>query len=180
MFFSSHLFAKDNVSKDLAMKVTSIEIEHTNPSMGPYEKIKTISLSNTTPHEEQFNKFLSDAKIFNITFQDYLNAHISKDKKILDQISKGVASTDRNKLNEGATISNLTISIKDQPSVRLSDLRYYSFSGYYYDFISYLAKNGSAYTQSSKHELKDEPKPVNVDDEMRSKRYEKNFQKTKK
>ncbi len=158
---SQNIFAKELKSKEVFVKINGIEIEHTNPSMGPHEKVKTIHLSNLNPHEDQFNKFLKEAKIFTYTFEEYLNAVIKKDQKILSQIAKGVESTDSNQLNQGATISNLTITLKDQPSVRLSDLRYYSFSGYYYDFISYLATKGTSHISSSKYELQEELKPIN-------------------
>jgi len=131
---------KNGVSKIL---VKSISIEHTNPSMGPHEKIRTFSLSNTPEHKSEFDTLLDKGTVFEFSFREFIRATLDNDRKVLDKVQAGKDKTDRNDLPEGGTISNLTIYLEDKGPVQLRDLRYYRLGGSYHAFISYLVQKGS-------------------------------------
>jgi hypothetical protein len=134
--------------------IQSIELIHTNPSMGPYERIISYSLTNTEAHETEFDRLLKESKINRkFDLETFLRAYKNKDKETIEKILKA----DYNgSLNEGQTISILKIALVGGVNVQISDLRTTQLSGYYPEFIRYLVKNGNRY-ESGENEL-----PFNV------------------
>lgn len=120
--------------------IQAIKLTHTNPSMGPYERIISYSLSNSEAHKAEFDQLLNDTKVNQIIdLESYLTAYKNKDKATIDQVFK--ANCQEN-LNSGETISILQITLVGGLDIKVSDLRQTRFSGYYADFIRYLVKNG--------------------------------------
>ena len=126
------------------IKLQSIELEHTNPSLGSDEKIITITLENSIETSERITEFL-DTSIINdaITIGEYIEAHINKDTVILSKVRPNFDSN--NKLNQGESISNLTFYFKNNiPSLEISDVyRRYCLTNFYDDFTKYMVENGS-------------------------------------
>ena len=138
------------MEKDIVLKY--VEIEHTNPSMGPYEKIVTITLYNKDPHTNHFRELLEKTKINGlVSLKQYIQFHIDKNT---DEIRKVRQAYKPESLNEGETISNLKFKLDSGGMVELSDLRYFRLSGYYRkDFLPVLVKHGSRYEQSDEDDL---------------------------
>jgi hypothetical protein len=130
--------------------IVYIELEHTKPSMGPYERIITISLANSPKAHVRINKFLSESIINNsITIGEYIEAHINKDTAILSQVRSNFDSN--KKLNQGENISNLTFYFKNYiPPLKILDVyRKYSITNFYGDFTRYMIENGTRSVSSN-------------------------------
>jgi hypothetical protein len=123
--------------------IQSIELKHTNPSMGPYERIITYSLTNSETHKVEFDQLL-EGTIVNGKFdlKTYLTAYKNKDRATIDEIFKADYKGD---LRSGETISKLNITLVGGVNIQVSDLRTTELSGSYADFIRYLVKNGYRY-----------------------------------
>lgn len=119
--------------------IQAIKLIHTNPSLGPYERIISYSLTNTEAHKTEFDQLLNESKINGFDLKTYLTAYKKKDKKTIEAVFeagyKGI-------LNEGETISILKITLAGGLDVQVSDLRKTQMSARYHDFIHYLVKNG--------------------------------------
>ncbi|MBL4649338.1 MAG: hypothetical protein JKY03_06360 [Aureispira sp.] len=120
--------------------IQAIKLIHTNPSMGPYERIVSYHLTNSEAHKAEFDQLLDGTKV-NEAFdlKIYLAAYKNKDKARIEHIFK---ANYNGRLNEGETISVLEITLVGGLDIRISDLRQTQLSGYYADFIRYLVKNG--------------------------------------
>lgn len=149
--------------------IQAIRLTHTNPSMGPYERIISYNLSNSETHKAAFDALEKGTKINGIfDLETYLTAYKNKDKETIDRILKADYKGD---LNVGQTISRLSITLKGGETLQISDLRRTKLSGYYADFIRYLVKNGhreeySANDMFSKIEIKESLKPSKRIDEI--------------
>lgn len=139
---------KANAQNNNNMKITSIELEHTNPSLGPYEEIITITLVNSKTHLEKVNEFIKKSQINNTTsLYKFLEANINNETKILIEVYKNAP---KGNLNEGESISNLTIELEGGKTIKLNDVyRNYSLTNFNPDFTSYMVKNGSRSTSNS-------------------------------
>lgn len=123
--------------------VTSIQLEHTNPSMGPYENIITISLANNPKTEARINQFLNEATINNVmSLGDYILAYRNNDEKLIQKVAS--AKNDGANLKVGTSISNLTFYFEDQQHpLKIKDVyRRYSITNFYDDFTKYIVENG--------------------------------------
>lgn len=120
--------------------IQSIKLTHTNPSMGPYERIISYSLNNSEVHQAAFNQLINKSTVNgNFDFQTFLTAYKTKDLATIDKIR----SADYNgALNQGQTISKLQITLKSGVVIEVPDLRTTRFSGYYPEFIRYLVEHG--------------------------------------
>ncbi len=128
------------LSSDL---IESISIEHINSSLGSREAIRTITLSNNATHKEQFAAFLSKAQVFDISFDQLIQAHIKKEEKVFERVRKKRSEIDSSQFTSGGIVSNFTIHLKNHPPLSIHDLRYYKLNKDYHSFIDYLAKHGS-------------------------------------
>ena len=125
------------------IKLKSFEIEHTNPSMGPHEKVVTISLSNKPPHTEHFHKLLMETQVNGmVSLKDYIEFHLTKNSEQLKKVYEAFKSGD---LNEGETISNLKFTLETGQTIEISDYkRRYSITGYYWkSFLPVLLEHGN-------------------------------------
>lgn len=119
--------------------IQSIELTHTNPSLGPYERTISYHLTNGEAHKTEFEQLLNESKINGFELKTFLTAYKNKDKNTIDSVFQ---ANYQGTLNEGATISILKITLIGGFEVQISDLRSTQLSGYYADFIRYLVKNG--------------------------------------
>jgi hypothetical protein len=124
------------------MKINSIELEHTNPSLGPYEEITIITLYNSKTHLETVNNFINNSQINNTTsLYNFLEANINNETKLLEEVYN---NTPKGELNEGEKISNLKIYLEGGKEIVLNDVyRQYSLTHFYPDFTSYMVEHGS-------------------------------------
>ncbi|MGH1336166.1 MAG: hypothetical protein ACRBFS_08565 [Aureispira sp.] len=129
------------------MYITTIELKHSNPSMGPHEHTITYTIQNQSSHEQEFEQLLQGSTINRSSFLDFLAAHQAKDQTTLQAI---FAAYQPRELSEGATISKLTLTLEGGHSIILSDLRKVSLGGYYSTFIRYLVAHGTKNESSSK------------------------------
>lgn len=123
------------------MKIRSFELQHTNPSLGPYEKIITITLDNSPEHQERILQFLTEAKVNNtISLEQYIQAVIQNNEETLKAVYN---NTPKITLMEGESISNFTIFLEGQASVGFDDVyRRYSISHFYGNFTKYMVDHG--------------------------------------
>ena len=125
------------------IKLMSIELEHTNPSMGPYKSIITISLTNNLGTEARINKFLNEATINNVmSVGEYIFAYRNNDEKLIQKVES--AKKDGSNLKEGESISNLLFYFTDGTApLKIKDVyRIYSVTKFYDNFTKYIVENG--------------------------------------
>ncbi|UII26740.1 hypothetical protein LVD15_26170 [Fulvivirga maritima] len=123
------------------MKISSIKLEHTNPSLGPHEKITSIQLVAAEKHASKIDSFLQSSKINNTTsLFEYLEAVETNNKQLIDSV---LNNAPKNVTNEGQEISNLFFSLESGVTVTLADVyRRFELSHFYPDFTSYMMENG--------------------------------------
>lgn len=148
------------------MKLVSIELEHTNPSMGPHEK-KVSFIYHLNNEAVVAQKLLDETLVNSVgTLREYVEGSLAKDHLRLKKFYHMIPEKD---LTNGAVISNLYLTFEDRRKVELNDLRKISLSGYYIDtFRAILVAKGSRYESSSKLETLDflkEDNPSEVSDE---------------
>lgn len=124
------------------MKIKSIVLEHTNPSLGPHEVITEVTLVNSKAHSDRINRFLQEAQVNGVvTLHKYIEAVKSQDSPILEQVWQQAPNE---ALNEGETISNLSIHLEDDSVIRLDDVyRRFNLTGFYQDFTAYMVEKGT-------------------------------------
>lgn len=143
------------------MKITAVKLQHTNPSMGPHERIITFTMSNKEEHQEQFEQLLQGTTVNeNYSLIDFLTADQARDE---DTIKKIINTYTPAYLNEGQTISNFTITLEHGTEVLFSDLRTIQLGGYYSTFIPYLVKEG--YRDERSNGSFKMPEPIPLPDE---------------
>lgn len=123
------------------MKVKSIVLEHTNPSLGPHEEIITVSLSINEANAQRVTEFFKQSEINGkMLLLEFLEATKNGDTEITGIIKKDHSRP----LGEGGTISNLTFYLDDGQQIVLKDIyRRYHLSHFYPDFTKYMLENGS-------------------------------------
>ncbi|MBT34110.1 MAG: hypothetical protein CMO01_30980 [Thalassobius sp.] len=123
------------------MQIKLIKLEHTNPSLGPHEKITTISLTVTEKNLQEVDDFIRSSKINNTTsLFEYLQAIENDDKKMIDSV---LNNSPKGVLNEGGNISNLYFHLENGKTIELADVyRQYHLSNFYPEFTSYMVKAG--------------------------------------
>ncbi|WP_375562158.1 hypothetical protein ACE193_06300 [Bernardetia sp. OM2101] len=123
------------------MNIQTIKLQHTNPSLGPYEKITTVFLSITEQHIKRMNEFLHQSQINNTaSLYDYLNAIKDKNEELINHV---LNNTPKRELNQGEKISNLFFYFEDGQVVELADVyRKFELTHFYADFTKYMVENG--------------------------------------
>lgn len=123
------------------MKITSIELKHTQPSLGPHETITIVSLDVSGRHKDTVANFLNTATLNNTgSLSDYLEAATSKNKERVDEFLKHAPDRE---LSSGGKISHLTFYFEDGETLSLHDVyRRFALSHFYPDFTSYMVENG--------------------------------------
>lgn len=123
------------------MKITAVELKHSNPSMGPHETIITFNMSNNSLHEHTFEQLLQESTINkNYSLKEFLTAHAQKDSSTIQKIMD--AYQPEHPLACGGTISDFSMTLQDGTVVTFHDLRTILLGGYYSTFIPYLVKHG--------------------------------------
>jgi transcriptional regulatory protein LevR len=144
------------------MKITKVELKHTNPSLGPHERIITYSMYNNDEHEQEFEQLLQRSTVNgSYSMINFLEAHKNKDEKTIKEIT----SINKDKvLPKGGVISKFTITLEAELQVEVSDLRTIYLGGYYSTFIPYLVKHGHKFEYSSwEKPISPEEKPKSFD-----------------
>lgn len=123
-------------------KLKSIELKHTNPSLGPYEKIITVSLIVTEEHVERIEKFLQTSQVNNtVSMHEYLNAVKNENKEVVNRV---LENAPKGELRVGETISHLSFYFEDGQVIRLADVyRRFSVTHFYGDFTKYMVEKGT-------------------------------------
>ncbi|KIX20084.1 hypothetical protein SY27_16365 [Flavobacterium sp. 316] len=130
-------------TKKLSEMVTSIQLEHTNPSMGPHENIISINLANNSDTEARINQFLNEATINNVMpLGEYILAYRNNDEKRSQKVE--AAKNDEENLKKGSSISNLVFYFSDgKTPLKIKDVyRRYTITNFYNDFTKYMVENG--------------------------------------
>mmetsp|Transcript_16262 Transcript_16262/g.18091 ORF Transcript_16262/g.18091 Transcript_16262/m.18091 type:complete len:162 (+) Transcript_16262:125-610(+) len=127
-------------------KVSSVELRHSNPSLGPHNKPVSITLSNTKEHQKEFSSLMSKTTLNGVcSLEKYAAEKMSGNEKIVEKVNKAVS---KGSLNCGQTISTFTIFFEDETSIKVHDLRVMKLEGYYSEFVKYLVKNGKRREES--------------------------------
>ncbi|MEO1451805.1 MAG: hypothetical protein AAFV07_19905 [Bacteroidota bacterium] len=123
------------------MKISSIQLKHTQPSLGPHEEITTVSLSVSGETADRVNTFVHTATVNGVvSIAEYLQAVGDKDKKVLAQVQENAP---KGELSVGGKISHLTFLLKDGQSIELRDVyRQYAVSDFYPDFTQFMVDKG--------------------------------------
>lgn len=124
------------------MEILSFNIQYSNPSMGPHEKVTTFELHNQPIHAAAFERLLKEAKIFDYSIEQYIRAIQTNDLKILNDVRKKAEETDTSNFSTGGTLSQISLQISKDKILQLSDTRFFKLTGYYLDFISYAEEKG--------------------------------------
>lgn len=134
------------------MNIKHITLEHTNPSLGPYEIITTVSLTSLEEHLVRINTFLQESTVNNtITLYEYLDAVKTKNLELIKNVLNNAPNRD---LNEGETISNLCFHFEDNQTIELSDVyRRFSLTQFYPEFTSYMVEKGRISRKDSNFKL---------------------------
>ncbi len=123
------------------MKITAVQLKHTNPSMGPHERIITFTLHNTAAHEAEFEQLLNASTVNGTCpLSQYLTYHQQNNQVAIQQV---LAQHEDQMLSCGATISTFSLTLNDGKQVSFYDLRTIDLRGYYGTFIPYLVKHGT-------------------------------------
>lgn len=146
-------------------KISFITLEHTTPSLGPHEKITTITLLNSKIHSEKIIDFINKSQVNNTTsLSNFLNAKINNEITLLETVYKNAP---KGNLDEGENISNLKIGIEGGKTVTLEDVyRRYSLTYFNPYFTGYMVKNGSKSVTSSNPftVINEEHLPLDIED----------------
>lgn len=125
------------------MHITSIELRHTNPSLGPHETITTISLSVSEAHIAKVNQFVANSMVNGVMdLKAFLEAHLNEE---FDSLKNSVRqNNDAIFKASGGTISDLTFYFEDGKKVKMPDVyREYRLSHFNPDFTTYMLEYGS-------------------------------------
>lgn len=135
------------------LAIEAVRLEHTNPSLGPYEAVKIFRLVCNEKHKETVHTFLTTSEInHTVKLYEYLKAINKKDQKIID---KTVKNNPNNVLNQGEQISNLTFTFQDGSTIELADVyRKYHLTHFNPEFTQYIVKHGNLTTNESNDNLK--------------------------
>ena len=150
------------------MQLSSVTLEHTNPSKGPRE-VKTSFTLQTAAFETDTEKLLAETKVNNtVSLSEYLSMLANKD------YTRAQAVRDAFKpqtLPSGGTISNLKFTLKDNSDLEINDLRTIQLDGYYSTtFFKLRIERGAKFTSRRAFTPKADGKPRPVTDEEREAR----------
>lgn len=123
------------------MKITSIELEHTNPSLGPHEEITIVALTVNTETQPRVDEFIETAKVnHTISLKEYLQASLDKNDELIKEVKdKGP----RGQLTRGSKVSYLSFHFQGGESIRMADVyRTYTLSDFYPDFTKFMVEKG--------------------------------------
>ncbi len=135
------------------LAIQAVRLEHTNPSLGPYEAVKIFRLECNEKHKETVHTFLTTSEInHTVKLYEYLKAIHEKDQKLID---KTIKNKPNNVLNQGEQISNLTFTFEDGSSIELADVyRAYNLTHFNPEFTQYIVKHGNLTINESNDNLK--------------------------
>ena len=138
------------------MKITTIELQHTPPSLGPHETITTVTLQSNSTTAPTIQEFILNSKINQTcSLADYLEAELKDDKVLIQQI---YANQPKNELNEGEQISNLIFHFEGGEIFEVSDVyRRFTLTNFYGKFSKYMVDNGST---TKKDNTMERPEPM--------------------
>lgn len=124
------------------MKIKTIQLQHTNPSLGPHEVITTVTLTANSSTEKEISTFISNAIINNTcSLADYLNNQLEENHEPVNKVEENAP---KNALNQGEQISNLIFHFETGKTIKISDVyRRYSLTNFYPEFTQYMVANGS-------------------------------------
>ena len=124
------------------MNIKSIELQHTNPSLGLNEKIVTVSLIVTEKHFKKVEEFLNQAKVNNTVFlEEYLKAVKNDNEEVINEV---LNNAPKNDISKGSKISNLSFYFEENQVVELKDVyRKFDLTHFYPDFTKYMVENGT-------------------------------------
>lgn len=140
------------------MPITSIILQHTNPSLGPHETITTVRLAVNNQHLDAVNTFLEKSVVNGVAkMKDYLDAIHQNQTTLIEKVEKNRNTGDK---PCGGTISHLTFHFAEQASITLHDVyRDYSVTEFYPTFTKYMMEHGTI----SKHQPFDLGSPSYLD-----------------
>lgn len=125
------------------MKLKFIELEHTNPSLGHYEKKSVIGIAYNKSTADRINQFLHESIINNaVSIGKFINAYINKDEELTKKV---LENSPKMELTQGAGISNLYFYFEDEiaPLILKDVYRAYSLSNFYPGFTQYMVNKGT-------------------------------------
>lgn len=124
------------------MKINSIELKHTHPSLGPHEEITIVRLSVSSKTAVIVEKFLKTIQVnHTVSLAEYIELTLSKDEKRLSEITN---NGPKGELASGSKISYLTLNTTEGQSITLDDVyRRFSLSDFYPDFTRFMVENGT-------------------------------------
>lgn len=123
------------------MNITSIELKHTNPSLGPHEKIVILTLPINVQTINSVSEFLGLSIINGVVeLKEYLEAKRNNNIEVINKVEQRCNFD----LNVGSPISHLTFHFEDGKHVEISDVyRCFNISHFYPDFTQYMVDKGS-------------------------------------
>lgn len=140
-------------------QLVAVTLEHTNPSMGPHEKIITYRL-DLRADPETARKFLDETRVNDVvTLAEYVEAQRAANTELLDKVRAGASPR---ALPDGGTISRLLLSFDEGRSVDVRDLRRWILSGYYRDVLQKRLLEEGTKSVTSRHAKSPVPKPSAV------------------
>lgn len=125
------------------MDFQSVEIEHSNPSMGPHEVVTSYTLS-TKDYKQELDEFLQSIKVNGrLSLGDYLRLLAEGPAAEAEEVRQAFKPDD---LRSGATISALKFRLTEGKTLSLDDLRYYQLNGFRGShFLNLLINKGHKY-----------------------------------
>lgn len=124
------------------MKITTIELQHTNPSLGPHETITTVTLQSNSTTAPTIQEFIHNSTVNQTcSLANYLEAELKDGKTLIQQV---YANQPKNDINEGEQISNLIFHFEGGEIFEVSDVyRRFTLTNFYGEFTKYMVDNGS-------------------------------------
>jgi len=124
------------------MGIRSIQLEHTNPSLGPHEVVTTVLLTVSESNRETVDRFLESSQVNNtLSMHDYIKAILDNNQADLEKVA---AQAPKGELNEGETISNLSFHFENGEIIEFSDVyRTYRLTHFNPEFTSFMVEQGT-------------------------------------
>lgn len=126
------------------MNITSIELKHTHPSLGPHEEITILTLEVTDKTRNRVEEFIQTSQVNQMTsVEKYLQAALDKDEKLLEEVEN---NGPKGPLPRGSKVSYLSFDFKGGERIKFSDVyRRYNLSHFYPDFTKFMVAEGKIY-----------------------------------
>ena len=124
------------------MGIRSIQLEHTNPSLGPHEVVTTVLLTVSESNRETVDRFLESSQVNDtLSMHDYIKAILDNNQADLEKVA---AQAPKGELNEGETISNLSFHFENGEIIEFSDVyRKYRLTHFKPEFTSFMVEQGT-------------------------------------